>query len=59
MLRSRKLIEEMKALEPEELKDIFFGEMPDVAKLNVALDKIIANIEKVQRVPISKRKYDF
>lgn len=57
--KSRELIEEIRTLEREDLKDIFFGVMPDIAKLNVALDKIINNIEKVQRMPISKRKYDF
>jgi hypothetical protein len=59
LLKSRNLIEEMRTLEPEELEYIFFGVMPDIAKLNVALDKIINNIEKVQRIPIWKRKYDF
>jgi hypothetical protein len=53
------LIEEIKALEPWELEDLFFGVMPDVAQLNVALDKMINNIAKVQRIPVSKRKYDF
>lgn len=57
--KSRELIEEMRTLEPEELEDIFFGVMPDIAKLKVALDKIVNNIEKVQRMPVSKRKYDF
>lgn len=56
--KSRELIEEMRTLEPEDLEDIFFGVMPDITKLNLALDKIINNIEKVQRLPISKRKYD-
>lgn len=56
--KSRELIEEMRTLEPEDLEDILFGVMPDITKLNLALDKIINNIEKVQRLPISKRKYD-
>jgi hypothetical protein len=33
--------------------------MPDVTKLNLALNKIIRNIEKVEKLPVSKRKYDF
>ena len=56
---SRKLIEEIRALDPADLEDLFFGVMPDVDKLNIALDNILKNIEKVERLPISKRKYDF
>jgi hypothetical protein len=57
--KSRELIEEIRALESADLEDLFFGVMPDITKLNLALDKIIKNIEKVERLPVSKRKYDF
>lgn len=54
-----KLIEEIRTLDPADLEDVFFGAMPDLTKLNLALDKMVKNIEKVQKLPISKRKYDF
>lgn len=54
-----KLIGEIRTLDPADLEEeVFFGVMPDVAKLNLALDKIEKNIEKVNRLPISKRTYD-
>jgi hypothetical protein len=57
--KSRELIEEIRALDPAHLEDLFFGVMPDVAKLNLALDRMVKNIEKVGKIPLSKRKHDF
>lgn len=57
--KSRELIEEIRALDPAHLEDLFFGVMPDLAKLNLALDKMIKNIEKMEKIPDSKRKHDF
>lgn len=54
-----KLIGEIRGLDPADLEDVFFGVMPDITKLNLAHDKMVKHIEKVQRLPISKRKYDF
>lgn len=57
--KSRELIEEIRTFEPEELDDMFFGSVPDISELKLALSRIASNIEKVERLPVSKRKYDF
>lgn len=57
--KSLELVEEIRTLDPWELEDMFFGVTPDVSQLNVLLDKIEDNIKNVQKVPISKRHYDF
>jgi len=41
------------------LSDIFFGDLPDLVKLNSALDKMSKNIFKVQSIPMDKRHFDF
>lgn len=57
--KSGELIAEIRMLEPWELEDMFFGVTPDVSQLNVILDTIKENIENIQKIPISKRHYDF
>jgi hypothetical protein len=57
--QSVKLIDEIKELEDEELDDLFFGEEYDKDELIIALDKIIANIAQVKKIPKDKRVYDF
>jgi hypothetical protein len=41
------------------LEDIFFGEPPSKEKLNKVLDKIIDNINTVNKIPFDKRHFDF
>ncbi len=57
--KSEILISKLKNADSEDLMDIFFGEIPDKAKLNKTLDKILDNIAKVKLIPIKKRHYDF
>jgi hypothetical protein len=52
-------ISELRTLKKEELTDIFFGKIPNAKSLNLALDRIIENIEKVKRIPKEKRHYEF
>jgi hypothetical protein len=53
------LISELRTLDKEDLTDIFFGNIPNVKSLNLTLDRIIENIEKVKIIPKEKRHYDF
>ena len=57
--KSEQLIKELKTADSEDLEFIFFGNVPNLAKLNKALDKIIDNIAKVKQIPITKRHFDF
>jgi len=41
------------------LDDLFWGNPPDKEKLVFTCNKIIENIEKINYIPIEKRKYDF
>lgn len=57
--KSEILISKLKRADRAVLMDIFFGVNPDIMKLNITLDKILDNIEKVKLIPIKKRHYDF
>jgi len=56
---SIKLIDYLRKADKRILSDIFFGEVPDLKALSLALDKISNNIAKVQRIPIEKRHFEF
>ena len=53
------LICELRSMGDEELGDVFFGNPPDTKSLNLTLDRISENIEKVRKIPKKKRHYDF
>ncbi|HLF35083.1 MAG TPA: hypothetical protein VI583_12645 [Cyclobacteriaceae bacterium] len=53
------LIRELKMAEADEIEDVFFGEKQNLTKLYKALDKILANIEKVKTIPFKKRHFEF
>ncbi len=57
--KSKLLAYEIKQLDDFDLDDLLFGNMQDRRKLNYTLDKIISNIEKVNKIPIHKRKYEY
>ena len=42
-----------------ELDDLFWGNPPNKEKLNLTLQTIISNIERVRKIPIEKRHYDY
>jgi len=56
---AKKIITEIRNLDKPSLSDLFFGSPPDKLSLNLALDKISNNIEKVEKIPENKRHYEF
>ncbi len=57
--KARKLIHKMKKMGEDELSDIFTGSVPDSDELHATLDQMLANIEYVNKIPFSKRHFDF
>ena len=58
LLKSIKLARDIKKSKKEDLFELFFGELPDVKKLNLTLDKIIKNIEEVMKIPYDQRTFE-
>lgn len=56
---AKKIISEIRNLDRHSLSDLFFGSLPDKHLLNLALDKISNNIEKVEKIPENERQYEF
>jgi len=56
--KAEKLTSELMQVEEWELDELFWGNPPDKEKLNLTLQKIFTNIEKVKKIPIKKRYYD-
>ncbi|MDR3286001.1 MAG: hypothetical protein LBT27_00985, partial [Prevotellaceae bacterium] len=42
-----------------DMDDIFFGNPPDKQSFYKTLNKILANIEKVRKIPMENRKFEF
>ncbi|MBL4862359.1 MAG: hypothetical protein JKY09_05010 [Crocinitomicaceae bacterium] len=57
--KASNLISELRALDKEELMDVFFGNLPDTKSLFLTLDQIIKNINQVRRIPKGQRHYEF
>ena len=57
--KSIQLIKKIKIADFEYLEDIFFGNVPNQVKLNETLHKILDNISKVKKIPITERHFDF
>jgi len=57
--KSKRLAIEIKQLDDFDLEDLLFGNILERSKLDYTLNKIISNINKVKKIPISKRKYEF
>jgi hypothetical protein len=57
--KSLLLIEKIKKAKKYQLEDIFFGDVPNLDQLNKTLDRIIENIERVNKIPFKKRHFDF
>ncbi|CAN5427802.1 hypothetical protein BH23BAC1_BH23BAC1_17960 [soil metagenome] len=57
--KSKQLAQEIKDFDDFELEDIFFGNVPEKGKLINTLNKILSNIDEVNKIPIEKRHYDF
>lgn len=50
LVKSRILIGELKEVEPEDYSDVFFGERPDQVKLHQTLDRMLRNIDQMERI---------
>lgn len=57
--KATKLIHKIKKMNEKELSNIFFGSVPDIDELHEALDQMLDNIESVNKIPFSKRHFDF
>ena len=57
--KSKRLAKQILQLDDYELEDLLFGNVPDRDKFDFTLEKIISNIEKVNKIQIDKRQYDF
>lgn len=57
--KATKLIHKIKKMDDEELSDIFIGSIPDIDELHDTLDQMLENIEKVNKIPFSKRHFEF
>jgi hypothetical protein len=56
--KSIDLINEMMNLEIEEIDDIFFGNPPEINEFQLALKRILENIDRLEKIPLEKRTYD-
>ena len=57
--KSTQLIAELKIADAEDLDNIFFGNVPNLTRLNKTLDKMLDNIVKVNQIPTANRHFDF
>ncbi|MCD6596463.1 MAG: hypothetical protein J7L04_02170 [Bacteroidales bacterium] len=57
--KSKLLAQEIKQLDDFDLDDLFFGNIPDKEKMKFTLDKMISNIERVNKIPLDKRHFDY
>ncbi|RUA09202.1 MAG: hypothetical protein DSY82_06200 [Flavobacteriia bacterium] len=57
--KAEKMTKEIMQMDDWELDDIFWGNPPDKEKLDCTCKKILENIEKVKKIPIEQRNFDF
>jgi hypothetical protein len=57
--KSAQLILELRQFRDEDLPDVFFDDVPDIAALNKVLTQILRNIEETKAIPFEKREFDF
>jgi hypothetical protein len=57
--KSAELILELRQFKEEDLPDVFFDDVPDIAALNKVLTRILQNIEETKAIPFEKREFDF
>ena len=56
--KAEKLTRKILQVDEDQLYDLFWGDPPVKDKLDSTLQKIIANIEKIRKIPLEKRHYD-
>lgn len=54
-----KFIDSLKKADMRIMSDIFFGDVPNRKALSLTLDRISSKIDKVKKIPVDKRHYDF
>lgn len=57
--KAEKLSRAIMECEEYELDDLFWGNPPDKESLNLTLNQILVNIEKIKSIPFEKRNFDF
>jgi len=57
--KAEELTKEIQNADEYELDDLFWGNPPELEKLNKTLNKILENINLIQAIPIEKRRYDY
>lgn len=57
--KSGKLINQLKKMSEEQLEDIFTGMPPELEDFHETLDVIQENIEEINKIPFSKRHFDY
>ena len=57
--KAEQLTKKIMKIKGYELNDFFWGNPPNKERLTSTLKKILDNIEKIKKIPIEKRKFDF
>ena len=57
--KAEQLLYDLKEADPEELIDVFFGELPELDVFNQTINKIFRNLEEVKKIPFEKRHFEF
>ena len=57
--KAENLTQKIMELDDYELEDLFWDNIPNKEKLNFTLKMILSNIEKIRKIPIENRKFDF
>lgn len=57
--QAMELIDELRALDKEELTEVLFGNTPDTKSFYLTLEKITHNIEQVKKMPKEQKHYEF
>jgi hypothetical protein len=57
--KATKLIRKIKKMDEKQLEDIFSGSSPDLDELHETLDQMLDNIENVNKIPFSKRHFEY
>ncbi len=59
LLKAKSITKAIRCFNKNQLTDLFFGSPPDLKSLHMTLDKILANILEIEKIPEKKRHYEF
>ena len=57
--KAKELVNEIKKLKGYQLLDAFFGNILNEKELQKILEKVLSNISEVEKIPMTKRCFDF